>query len=113
MFQKIYFKCPDSKIVAAGWSQGAAVIRWAIAKAPAPVKAKIAGAALLGDAMNAVEGQKIEGFPNEKIHVFCAAGDNVCGNVQIPPLPPHWLYAWNGELEKATGWLMGKLGPMT
>lgn len=88
------------------------MIRWAIAKAPGPVRSKIVGAALLGDAMNAVEGQKIEGFSSDKIHVFCAKGDNVCGNEQIPPNLPHWLYAWNGELEKATGWLMARLGPM-
>jgi hypothetical protein len=59
--------------------------------------------------MYAVEGQKIEGFPSEKMNVSCAKGDNVCGNVQIPPMAPHWFYAWNGELEKATGWLMARL----
>jgi cutinase len=66
-------------IIAAGYSQGAAVMHNAVRKLDEATKSKIAGVALFGDTLNKQENGHIKGFPQEKSKVWCNTNDGVCG----------------------------------
>ncbi|KAF2636485.1 cutinase precursor [Massarina eburnea CBS 473.64] len=89
-------QCPDSVIVAGGYSQGAAVNHRAIEELPAQTQDRIAGVILYGDTQNQQDNAQISGFPPEKTMIICADGDAVCdGTLTI--LPPHLSYGANAD----------------
>lgn len=84
-------KCPDSVIVAGGYSQGAAVNHRAIEELDATVKDQIAGVVLYGDTQKLQDNNKIKNFPAEKVKIICQPGDAVClGTLAV--LPAHLTY---------------------
>ncbi|PVH97969.1 carbohydrate esterase family 5 protein [Periconia macrospinosa] len=87
-------QCPDSVIVAGGYSQGAAVSHRAIESLPANVQSRIAGVILYGDTQFTQDNGQISGFPQDKTKIICATGDLVCkGSLVI--LPAHLSYGRN------------------
>ncbi|KAF1963093.1 cutinase precursor [Byssothecium circinans] len=87
-------QCPDSVIVAGGYSQGAAVNHRAIEDLPAATQDRIAGVVLYGDTQKQQDNAQIPGFPQEKTMIICAPGDAVCrGSLTI--LPAHLSYGRN------------------
>jgi cutinase len=84
-------KCPDSVIVAGGYSQGAAVNHRAIEDLPANVKDQIAGVVLYGDTQKKQDQEQIPNFPKEKVQIICQVGDAVCNGV-LTVLPAHLTY---------------------
>jgi cutinase len=84
-------KCPESKIVAAGYSQGAALIAAAVSDMPAADMEFIAGVDLFGYTKNQQNRGGIPNFPAEKTKVFCNPGDLVCSGT-LTLLAPHFLY---------------------
>ncbi|KAH7090731.1 cutinase-domain-containing protein [Paraphoma chrysanthemicola] len=84
-------QCPDSVIVAGGYSQGAAVNHRAIESLPANVQDQIAGVVLYGDTQKQQDDDQIPNFPVAKTKIICQAGDAVCrGTLTI--LPAHLTY---------------------
>jgi cutinase len=84
-------KCPDSVIVAGGYSQGAAVNHRAIEELDAGVKDQIAGVVLYGDTQKLQDRNQIKNFPAEKVKIICQPGDAVClGTLAV--LPAHLTY---------------------
>ncbi|KAK5939613.1 hypothetical protein PMZ80_007992 [Knufia obscura] len=71
-------RCPNSKIVVGGYSQGAALVHRAVEDRSTAVKNKIVGAVTFGDTKNLQDGRQIPNFPREKTRIFCAVGDLVC-----------------------------------
>ena len=71
-------KCPDTVIVAGGYSQGAAVTHAAMADLPPQVLNQVAGVAMFGDTRNKQENGMIAGYPAAQTKVICNAGDPVC-----------------------------------
>jgi len=67
--------CPNTKFVAAGYSQGAMVARICVAYSTPEVKAKVVGILTYGDPFN---GATVKGYPTDKIKIFCNASDGVC-----------------------------------
>lgn len=78
--------CPDSSILAGGYSQGAALVHRAVENLPDNVKNAIDGVVTFGDTQNLQDRGQIPNFPREKVRIFCNAGDLVCvGTLTITP----------------------------
>lgn len=92
--------CPDSSILAGGYSQGAALTHRAIENLPANVKDAIDGVVTFGDTQNQQDGGQIPNFPGEKVRIFCNAGDLVCdGTLTITPA--HLTYGLDADAAAA------------
>ncbi|KAF1810061.1 cutinase-domain-containing protein [Eremomyces bilateralis CBS 781.70] len=79
IFNQANTKCPDSIIIAGGYSQGAALMHRTIEKLPDNVKNKIAAVVTFGDTQNEEDKGTIPNFPPEKVKIFCNENDGVCG----------------------------------
>jgi cutinase len=69
--------------VAAGYSQGAAVMVNAVSKLDPSIQERVAGVVLYGNTRNRQEGGKIPDFPPEKAKTYCNASDGVCGGALL------------------------------
>ncbi|KAI0484489.1 cutinase [Xylariaceae sp. FL0804] len=103
-------RCPAAAVVAAGYSQGAAVVAAAVSglavTAPS-VTAQIQGVVLFGFTRNRQDGGHVPGFPADRTKVYCNADDAVCdGTLFI--LPEHFLYSVDALVD-APAWLAGQL----
>ncbi|KAF2756297.1 alpha/beta-hydrolase [Pseudovirgaria hyperparasitica] len=67
-------ECPSSVIVLSGYSQGAMVVRNALARAKASAVSRVKNVVTFGDPFN---GANIGQYTGPR-HVFCAQGDGVC-----------------------------------
>ncbi|KAH6679250.1 putative cutinase, partial [Halenospora varia] len=83
--------CPNTKLVASGYSQGGQIVHNAAALLPAATAAWISKVVLFGDPYN---GTAIKNVAASKVKTFCNVGDNICVNGDLI-LPPHLLYGEN------------------
>ncbi|KAI5865386.1 carbohydrate esterase family 5 protein [Durotheca rogersii] len=83
--------CPYSKIVAAGYSQGAALTHRAIEGLPRAVKDKIVAVVTFGDTQTWQDGGRIRNYDTNRTLIICNAGDAVCtGTLYV--FPVHFDY---------------------
>ncbi|KAK1452995.1 cutinase [Colletotrichum cuscutae] len=100
-------KCDKSKVVAGGYSQGAATAHRAIENLPNAVKSKILGVVTYGDTQNQQDKGQIPNFPKDKLKLICNEGDKVCtGTLEITPA--HLDY--ERHVPEAVDFLTGKIG---
>ncbi|KAK1474283.1 cutinase [Colletotrichum tamarilloi] len=100
-------KCDKSKVVAGGYSQGAATAHRAIENLPDAVKSKILGVVTYGDTQNQQDKGQIPNFPKDKLKLICNEGDKVCtGTLDITPA--HLDY--ERHVPEAVDFLTGKIG---
>ncbi|SPJ87035.1 probable cutinase 1 precursor [Fusarium torulosum] len=90
-FEEANTKCPKAVIVAAGYSQGAALAAAATTDVDDAIREKIAGVVLFGYTKNLQNQGKIPSYPEDRTKVFCNAGDLVCTGTLIVA-GPHLLY---------------------
>ncbi|KAI5924438.1 carbohydrate esterase family 5 protein [Camillea tinctor] len=83
--------CPNSKIVAGGYSQGAALTHRAIEALQPSVTDKIAAVVTFGDTQTLQDGGRIRGFPPERTLIICNVGDIVCTGT-LYTYPVHYDY---------------------
>ncbi|KAL0937015.1 cutinase [Colletotrichum truncatum] len=84
-------KCPNSAVVAGGYSQGTAVMASSISELSSTIQNQIKGVVLFGYTKNLQNLGRIPNFSTSKTEVYCALADAVCyGTLFI--LPAHFLY---------------------
>ncbi|KAI1472157.1 carbohydrate esterase family 5 protein [Daldinia caldariorum] len=83
LITKAATQCPSSKLVVAGYSQGAALVHRSIESATAAVKNRIYAAVTYGDTQKAQDGGKIPNFDASKTLILCHDGDKVCDGTLI------------------------------
>ncbi|KIW03677.1 uncharacterized protein PV09_04998 [Verruconis gallopava] len=91
LFNEAATRCPNSVVVAGGYSQGAAITHAAIAGLSDSVKSQIVGVTLFGDTRNEQDHGSIEGYPQDDLLIICNPGDLVCDGTLIIT-PAHLLY---------------------
>jgi len=106
LFNLANTKCPNSLILAAGYSQGTAVMDGSIQALPASIVSKIKATVLFGFTRNLQDGGRIPNYPTSQTKVFCAVGDLVCdGTLTITAA--HLSYGVDAS--SAASFLVGKL----
>ncbi|GAB0136284.1 hypothetical protein EsDP_00004591 [Epichloe bromicola] len=78
LFIKASTKCPNARILAAGYSQGSALTAAAISGLDESTRAKIAGTVLFGYTKNLQSHGQIPNYPSDRLKVYCNPGDMVC-----------------------------------
>ncbi|PGH10949.1 hypothetical protein AJ79_05195 [Helicocarpus griseus UAMH5409] len=79
-------KCPETIIVAGGYSQGAAITHETVKSLDSSVIDRIAGIVTFGDTQNKQDNGRIPNYPPEQTKIICAPGDLVCeGTLIITP----------------------------
>ncbi|KAB8293506.1 hypothetical protein EYC80_007812 [Monilinia laxa] len=84
-----YAACPNTHLIASGFSQGGQVVHNALALLPAATARWISSVVIFGDPY---DGQAIPNVDSSKIDTICHEGDNICQNGDLI-LPVHLTYS--------------------
>ncbi|KAJ4374680.1 hypothetical protein N0V86_007553 [Didymella sp. IMI 355093] len=76
-------KCPNSKVVTGGYSQGSALMAAALTDVTSTVRNQVVGTVLFGYTQNEQNRGGIPSYPSDRLEVFCAIGDLVCDGTLI------------------------------
>jgi len=108
LFNLANSKCPNSIVVAGGYSQGAAVIAGSVSRLSAAVRNQVKGVVLFGYTQNKQNNGGISNYHSGSLKVFCAVGDLVCeGTLTITPA--HLTYG-DEAIGEAPKFLESKIG---
>ncbi|KAI8226011.1 putative cutinase 1 [Colletotrichum sp. SAR 10_77] len=100
-------KCPNAKLVAGGYSQGAAVAHRSIESLSDSTKNRILGVITYGDTQNTQDKGQIPKFPKDRVKIICNDADEVCkGTLEVEP--SHLDYV--KRVPEAVDFLIGKIG---
>ncbi|KAL1881336.1 hypothetical protein Daus18300_001189 [Diaporthe australafricana] len=101
-------KCPNTAIVAGGYSQGTAVMASSISELSSTIQNQIKGVVLFGYTKNLQNAGRIPNFSSSKLEVYCAATDAVCFGTLII-LPAHFSYQTEASIN-APRFLAAQIG---
>ncbi|KAF4448635.1 cutinase precursor [Fusarium austroafricanum] len=83
LVKQAYQKCPKTKVVMSGYSQGAMLVHNAAKSLPAETTKNIAAVVNFGDPF---QRQAVQGIPADRVKIICHTGDGVCaGTAAITP----------------------------
>ncbi|KAF2148706.1 carbohydrate esterase family 5 protein [Myriangium duriaei CBS 260.36] len=100
-------KCPKSKVVVGGYSQGAACLHAAFRGSAKGTLSHVVAAVTFGDTRNKQDGGKFPNFPVANSKIFCDPKDPVCNGTIIVG-PGHFEY--NVDIAPATSFFVAHLG---
>jgi len=86
--QQAYNSCPNTHLVASGYSQGGQIVHNAANLLPAAVGEWISSVVIFGDPD---DGTPVANVPASKTDIFCNPGDDICRNGDLI-LPAHLTY---------------------
>ncbi|KAK4213418.1 family 5 putative carbohydrate esterase [Rhypophila decipiens] len=92
LFSLANSRCPGAKVVAGGYSQGAALAAAAIRDTSAAIREQIKAVVLFGYTKNKQNNGGVPNYPQSRVAVYCADGDLVCTGTLIVT-PAHTTYA--------------------
>jgi cutinase len=108
LFTMANSKCPNTPVVAGGYSQGAALTAAAVSDLSTTVRNQVVGTVLFGYTKNQQNRGAIPNYPQDRLKVFCAAGDLVCtGSLTVTAA--HLTYGDEARNE-APAFLISKIG---
>jgi len=87
--QQAYNSCPNTRLVASGYSQGGQIVHNAAKLLPAAVVQWISSAVIFGDPD---DGAPVGNVPASRTAIYCHPGDNICEHGDLI-LPAHLTYA--------------------
>ncbi|KAG9239198.1 putative cutinase [Amylocarpus encephaloides] len=90
-------KCPNTKLIASGYSQGGQLVHNAAKLLPAATAQWISKVVIFGDPFSA---QSVANVAASKTRIFCNKGDNICVNGPLI-LPAHLIYGTNAAAAAA------------
>ncbi|KAJ8118495.1 hypothetical protein OPT61_g534 [Boeremia exigua] len=76
-------KCPSSKVVTGGYSQGSALMAAALSDVTATVRNQAVGTVLFGYTKNLQNLGRVPNYPSDRLEVYCAIGDLVCDGTLV------------------------------
>ncbi|UNI15062.1 Cutinase [Purpureocillium takamizusanense] len=82
-------KCPSTRIVLGGYSQGGMVVHGAATSLDASVMSRVSAVVIFGDPYSK---RAVDNIDASKVRVICHDGDNICDNGPIVT-PQHLTYA--------------------
>ncbi|KAM0559349.1 hypothetical protein ACHAPJ_004373 [Fusarium lateritium] len=104
LVKQAYQKCPKTKVVLSGYSQGAMLVHNAAKSLPAETTKNIAAVVNFGDPF---QKQAVQGVPADRVKIICHSGDGVCaGSAAITP--DHLTY--NKDAGTAATFVASKVG---
>jgi len=107
LFDLASTKCPNTQVIAGGYSQGSAVMDGSIQALSASIQSLVKGVVLFGFTLNEQDGGRIPNYPTSQTKVYCAVGDLVCdGTLDITPA--HLSYG--DDASDAASFLVSTLG---
>lgn len=104
LFELAKSQCPDTQVVAGGYSQGAALMAAAVGGLDADTMATVKGVVLYGYTKNLQNGGKIPNYPADQTKVFCNASDGVCSGT-LAVTAGHLTYG--ADVQEASEFLAG------
>ncbi|KAK4963525.1 hypothetical protein LTR10_001154 [Elasticomyces elasticus] len=97
-------RCPNTKLVLSGYSQGGQLVHNAAAMLSASQTAFVNSVVIFGDPDN---GEPVGSIPSSKVLIICHVGDDICLHGDLI-LPPHLTYAVNAQ--QAANFVASKAG---
>ncbi|CAM1510474.1 Fc.00g008090.m01.CDS01 [Cosmosporella sp. VM-42] len=97
LVQEAFAKCPNTKVVMSGYSQGAMLVHNAAKQLPADVTGKISAAVTFGDPFKS---QAVQGVSQARTKIICHADDGVCAGTAVIT-PSHLTYGSQNAGEAA------------
>ncbi|CRG87219.1 Cutinase [Talaromyces islandicus] len=91
LISQAHSSCPNTKVIASGYSQGCQIVHNAIGQLDSSTASWISKVVLFGDPDN---GTAIPNVDSANVQTYCHALDNICVNGDIIG-PPHLTYAEN------------------
>ncbi|KAK3680238.1 hypothetical protein LTR78_000616 [Recurvomyces mirabilis] len=104
LLAKAQSKCPKTKLVLSGYSQGGQLVHNAAAMLSASQTSFVNSVVIFGDPDN---GRAIGKIPSSKVLIICHVGDDICLGGDLV-LAPHLTYALNAQ--RAASFIVAKAG---
>ncbi|KAF4977564.1 hypothetical protein FZEAL_5935 [Fusarium zealandicum] len=104
LVKQAFEKCPSTKVVMSGYSQGAMLVHNAAKSLPAAITGKVSAVVNFGDPF---QKQAVQGVAADRVKIFCHAGDGVCAGT-FAITAQHLNY--NQDAKAAADFVVSKVG---